>query len=138
MPQLDDAWLATGPRGERLADLGEQLGGDGLVLEPALDQTAGVQVAAARERDEPLRERTQLLRLRLGRIDTAVLKEARGHVVQRRLFMTRRTRELTALGAVPHLLFLGPGQLGLRRHALIDHANVAAGRLLALHAEVQA
>src|SRR2546422_3889980 len=90
------------PRSEALADLGEQLGGDLFVLETALDDPARVQIAAARERDEPLREGTQLLRLRLGRLDPAVPEEARRHVIQRRLLVARRPRQLAAFGAGAH------------------------------------
>src|SRR5262245_9036414 len=102
MAELHDARVPAGARREPLADLGEQLGRDGLVLDPALDQAAGVQIAAARERDEPLGERTQLFRFRLRGIDAAVLKQARRHVVQRRLLVARRARELAAFGTVTH------------------------------------
>src|SRR5213594_3723789 len=102
MAQLHDARVAAGTRCKSLADLGEQLGRDFLVLEPALHQTTGMQIAAAGERDEPLRERTQLLRLRLGGLNPAVPEEAGRHVVQRRLLVTRRARELAAFGAVAH------------------------------------
>src|SRR5881394_1845208 len=102
MAQLHDARVSAGTRCKSLADLGEQLGRDFLVLEPALHQTAGMQIAAAGERDEPLRERTQLLRLRLGGLNPAVPEEAGRHVVQRRLLVARRARELAAFGAVAH------------------------------------
>src|SRR5882724_4953570 len=102
MAQLHDAGVATRARRKPFADLGEQLGRDALVLEPPLHQSARVQIAAPREGDEPLREWTQLLRLRLGRVDAAVLEQARRHVVQRRLFVARRARKLAALGAVTH------------------------------------
>src|SRR5437762_1108037 len=102
MADLDNARVAAGTRRKPLADLGEQLGRDGFVLEAALDLAARVEIAAARERDEPLGERTQLLRLRLGGQDAAVLKEAGRHVVQRRLLVARRPRQLPSFGAVPH------------------------------------
>src|SRR5690348_6404575 len=100
MAQLHDAGIATGARREALADLGEQFGRDGFVLETALDEPARVQITAARERNEPLRERAQLLRLRLGGLNAAVPEEAGRHVVQRRLLMARGPRELSTLGAV--------------------------------------
>src|SRR6185436_12855594 len=100
--QFDDAGIAAGPRREPLSDFGEQLGGDGLVFDPALHEAAGMQIPPARERDEALRERAQLLGLRFGGLDPAVLKQARGHVVQRRLLVARRARELAAFGAVTH------------------------------------
>src|SRR5689334_3233581 len=102
MAQLHDARVPARPRRKPLPDFGKQLGRDGLVLDPALDQTARVEITAAREGDEPLRERTQLLRLRLGGLDAAVLEEAGRHVVQRRLLVARRARKLPSLGAVPH------------------------------------
>src|SRR3989442_5442093 len=100
MAELQNPRVTARPRGEALADLGEQLGGDLFVLETALDDPARVQIAAARERDEPLREGTQLLRLRLGRLDPAVPEEARRHVIQRRLLVARRSPPLAALGPV--------------------------------------
>src|SRR5262245_13143136 len=102
MPQFDDAGVAARPRREPLSDFGEQLGGDFLVLDPPFHEPARVQIAAAGQRDEPLRERTQLLGLRLGGVDAAVLKQARRHVVQRRLLVARGAGELAAFGAVPH------------------------------------
>src|SRR5262249_5170720 len=102
MTQFEDARVAPRARGKPLADLGEQFVRDGLVLEAALDEPAGVQIAAARQRDQALREGTQLLRLRLGRPDAAVLEEVRGEIVQRRLLVARRARELAAFGAVTH------------------------------------
>src|SRR5882762_10507921 len=102
MAQLHNSCIPARPRGESLADFGEQLGRDGLVLDAALHLTARVQIAAARERDEPLRKGTQLLRLRHGGVDSAVLKQTRGHVIQRRLLVARRARKLAALGAVAH------------------------------------
>src|SRR5881296_4684174 len=102
MPQLDDPGIAARSRGEALADLGEQLGRDCLILEPPLDEPARVQIATTRQRDEALRERTQLLCLRLGGLDAAVHEEARRHVIQRRLLVARRPRQLAALGAVTH------------------------------------
>src|SRR3989475_6043957 len=99
---LQNPRVAAGPRGKPLADLGEQLGGNGLVLETALDDPARVQVAAARERDEPLRKGTQLLRLRRSGLDAAVQEQARRHVVERRLLVARPPRQLAALGAVAH------------------------------------
>src|SRR6266487_3006075 len=102
MAQFHDPRVATRTRGKPFADFGEQLGRDGLVLEPPLHQPARVQIAAPRERNEPLGERTQLFRLRLGGLDAAVHEEARRHVVQRRLLVARRARQLPALGAVAH------------------------------------
>src|SRR3989442_12716688 len=101
MAQLHDARVASRPRRKPLPNFGEQLGGDCLVLEAALDQPARVQIAAPRERNEPLGKGTQLLRLRLGGLNPAVLEQARRHVVQRRLFVARRPRQFGALGAVP-------------------------------------
>ena len=67
MPQLDDPGIATGPRGEPLGPISaNSLVVTASVLEPPLDQPARVQIAAARERDQPLGERTQLLGLRFG------------------------------------------------------------------------
>src|SRR3989442_572152 len=102
MAQLHDARVASGLRRKPLPNFGEQLGRDCLVLEAALDQPARVQIAAPRERNEPLGKGTQLLRLRLGGLNPAVLEQARRHVVQRRLFVAQRPRQLAALGAVPH------------------------------------
>src|SRR5206468_7413983 len=110
MPQFDDPGIPTGPRGEPLADLGEQLGRHGFVLQPPLDQPTRVQVPTARERDEPLGERTQLLRLRLGGLDAAVPEETGRHVVQRRFLVARRPRELATLGAMPHYSSSAPDE----------------------------
>src|SRR2546425_12064863 len=112
MAELQNPRVAAGPRRKPLADLGEQLGGDLFVLETALDDPARVQVAAARERDEPLRKGTQLLRLRLSGLDAAVQEQARRHVVERRLLVARRSRQLAALSAVAHYSFSGPVSRG--------------------------
>src|SRR5206468_11592874 len=63
-------------------------------------------------------------------------------------FPTRRSSDLPSCGSTcaiaggpwrgDALLFLGPRELRLRRGALIEDANLAAGRLLELHPEIQA
>src|SRR5207245_9628732 len=80
------------------------------VLAPALHQPARVQVAAAGQGDEPLGERPQLLGLRLRGDNPVVLEEAGREVIERRLAVARRARELAVLGAVPH--YSSPPSLG--------------------------
>src|SRR6266571_3243163 len=137
MPQLDDSRITARPGREAFADLGEQLVRDVLVLEAALDEAPRMEVAAPREGDEPLRERAELFRLRHGGLDAAVQEQARRHIVQRRLLVARRARELAAFGAVTHLLVLAARQLRLRDHTGVENANLAL-RLFEPHPEVQA
>src|SRR2546422_1067381 len=102
MAQLGDAGVAAGPRREPRPQVLEELVRHLAVLEAALHQAPRVQVAAARQRDEPLGIGPELFRLRLGGHDPVVTEEARGEVRQQRLFVARRPRELASLGAVPH------------------------------------
>src|SRR5207249_9854304 len=96
--QLDDPGIAARARREALAELGEQAVGHRLVLEPALDEAAGVEIAAPRQRDQPLGEGAELLGLGLGRHDAVVAEQARRHVVERRLLVARRARQLATFG----------------------------------------
>src|SRR5947208_15928303 len=61
-----------------------------------------MQVPTARQRDEPLGIGPELLRLGLGGHDPVVPEQARRHVRQHRLLVTRGARELASLGAVAH------------------------------------
>src|SRR2546422_4895951 len=74
----------------------------GPVLDAPLHLAAGVQVAAPRERDEALGVGPQLFGLRFGRDDAVVADQAGGEIREQRLLVTRRARQLPALGAVPH------------------------------------
>src|SRR5205823_2172220 len=71
-------------------------------LQASLHQATGVEVPAARQRDEPLGVGSQLLRLGLGGHDLVVTEEARRQVGQQRLLVARRARQLASLGAVTH------------------------------------
>src|SRR2546428_2075026 len=102
MAQLDDAGVAAGPRREPRPHVLEELVRHVAVLQAALHQAPRVQVAAARQRDEPLGVGPELFRLRLGGHDPVVAEEARGEVRQQRLLVTRGARQLASLGAVAH------------------------------------
>src|SRR5690606_15802925 len=65
-------------------------------------QAPRVQVAALGERDEPLRERPQLLRLGGGGGDPPVAEQAGGHVAKQGLAVAGRAAELPALLTVSH------------------------------------
>src|SRR3989475_7331367 len=108
MAQLDDARVPTGARGEARPEILEQPRGDRLVLQPPLHQPAGVQVAAARQRDQPLGIGAELLRFRFRRHDAVVSEQAGGEVGQQRLLVTGRARQLPALGAMAHYSTLPP------------------------------
>src|SRR4029079_5280567 len=56
----------------------------------------------AREGDELLGDRAQLLRLGLGRLDAAVLEEGAAHVGVQRLAMSRVAAQLATLAPMPH------------------------------------
>src|SRR5690606_3307371 len=58
------------------------------------------------ERDQPLRERAELLCLGRGRRDPPMTEQARRHVPQQRLAVARRTAELPALLTMSHLPLL--------------------------------
>src|SRR5678815_140369 len=66
---LEDARVAAVPRGEPRTDLLKQLVRHRALLNVAASQPARVQRAGASLGDELLDEGTQLLRLRLGRLD---------------------------------------------------------------------
>src|SRR5690242_9428265 len=102
MSQFHDAGVATRPGRESLAQLGEQAVTHFLVRDPPLHQPAGVQITPARQGDQVLRERPELLRLGLRSDDAVVPEEGGRHVVQRRLLVARRAGELPPFGAVPH------------------------------------
>src|SRR2546422_7062813 len=102
MAQLDDARVPTGARGEARPELLDQPRGARLVLQPPLHQPAGVQVAAARQRDQPLGIGAELLRFRFRRHDAVVSEQAGSEVGQQRLLVTGRARQLPALRAMAH------------------------------------
>src|SRR4029077_17772735 len=72
------------------------------VFEPALDQPPGVEVAASGQRDEALRVRAQLLRLRLRGHDLVVAKETGREIGEQRLLVARGAGELPTFGPMPH------------------------------------
>src|SRR5260370_23377468 len=102
MAQLDDSGIAARPGGEAWPQILEQPVRDGLVLEPALDQAAGMEVAAARQRDQPFGVGPQRLGLGLGRHHPVVAEQAGRQVRQQRLAVAGGARELLLLGAVAH------------------------------------
>src|SRR2546425_9519156 len=102
MAQLGDAGVAAGPRRDPRPQVLEQLVGHVAVLEAALHQPPRVQVAPARQGDEPLGVGPELFRLGLGRHDPVVAEQARREVRQKGLLVARGARELASLGAVPH------------------------------------
>src|SRR5215203_116124 len=81
---LQDARVATGPRGELRPDLAEQLVGGLALVHVPHGESARVQRAVLRLRDQLLDERAQLLGLRLGRLDGALLDERGRQVAEQR------------------------------------------------------
>src|SRR5687768_7749118 len=102
MAQLQDARVTAGALLELRPDLREQLVGDSALLHMSRDQAAVVQRAAARARDQLLDERTQLLRLRLGRLDGAVLNEGHRQAAHEGDLLLTRATELTSRFGVTH------------------------------------
>src|SRR5438034_1436893 len=102
MAQLDDPRIAAGTGGEAGAQLFEETVGHFPILDAPLDLPPGVQIAPPRQRDEALGVRPELFRLRLRRDDAVVAEQAGREIGEERLLVTRRARQLPALGAVPH------------------------------------
>src|SRR5918998_6895062 len=71
---LDDPRVAAGAVGEAWRDLAEELVRDRLQAQERDGLAVGGEVAPLPERDHLLGDRTHLLRLRLGRLDAAVLE----------------------------------------------------------------
>src|SRR3954451_5775338 len=96
--QLQDPRVATGTVGVARSDLLEQPVHDELVLtERSGRLTASVLIAALRERDQLLDLRLGRLRLGLGRLDPLVLDDLLGEVHQQRLTVRRVAAELVSL-----------------------------------------
>src|SRR5438046_9495404 len=102
MAQLGDPRIAAGPSREPRAQVLEEAARHLPILAAPLHLPPGVQVAAPRQRDEVLGVRPQLFRLRLGRHNPVVAEQAGREIGEERLLVTRRARQLPALGAVPH------------------------------------
>src|SRR5689334_5549536 len=79
---LEDARVTAVPRGEPRTDLLEQLVRHGPLLDVAAGQPARVQRAGASLGNELFNEGTQLLRLRLGRLDRLAHDERAREVSQ--------------------------------------------------------
>src|SRR2546430_16518045 len=102
MPRFEDRGVAPGPRGKaRPKVLEERMRPPG-VLEPPLDEAAGMQIAPPRQGDQPLGVGAQLLGLGLGRHDLVVPEQARRQIREQRLLVARGTRQLATLGTVAH------------------------------------
>jgi hypothetical protein len=101
-PDLDDARVAAGPLREARGDVGEKQVGNALRAEEGDGLPLGGDVAALSERDHLLDDRPHLLRLRLGRLDAAVLDQRAGEVRVERLAVGRVPAQLPACAVVPH------------------------------------
>ena len=94
----DDARVAARPLGEPRGDVGEEPVHDVVRAKRGERLPAGMEVAALAQRDHLLGERLDGLRLRLGRLDPAVLDQGAREVRVERL----------AMGGVPPELLAGP------------------------------
>src|SRR5215213_436109 len=99
---LEDARVATVPRGEPRPDLLEQLVRRFPLLDVANGEPTGVQGARARLRDQLLDERPELLGLRFGRLDGLALDERGREVPHQRELLFARAAELTSSLPVTH------------------------------------
>src|SRR5687768_5797771 len=93
---LEDARVATVPRGEPRPDLLEQLVRRFPLLDVADGEPARVQRARARLRDQLLDERAKLLGLRLRRLDRLALDERGREVPHQRELLLARATQLTS------------------------------------------
>src|SRR6188472_3278246 len=93
---LEDARVAAVPRGEARTDFLKELVRHGALLNVATSQPARVQRAGASLGDELLDEGSQLLRLRLGRLDRFAHDERAREVSQQGELLLARTAELTS------------------------------------------
>ncbi len=84
VPEFQDSGITPGPRRESRSDLLEKPVGSLAIADSPFDLAAGAEVAPACQRNEPLRERPQLLCLCDGGLDAIVCEERRGQVVQQR------------------------------------------------------
>src|ERR687889_1476671 len=106
VPQLQDARVAARPRGELRADLAEQLVGRLALVHVTHGEPARVQRPRLRLRDQLLDERAQLLGLRLGRLDRALLDERGREVAEQREALLAGAAQLPPGLAVTHGLLL--------------------------------
>src|SRR5918997_239542 len=102
VPRLENARVAAHPGGVPRPDLLEQLVRRRTLLDVPPGEPARVQRAGPRLRDQLLDERPQLLRLRLGRLDRAVLDQGCGEIAHQRELLLARAPELPASLAMPH------------------------------------
>jgi hypothetical protein len=94
--------VAAGALGHVGRDLGEEAVHDALVAHDREHPATGVQVAALGEGDHPLGQRTQPLRLGLGRGDLVVLEQRRGEVRQDEPLVRRAAAEAGTLRGGGH------------------------------------
>src|ERR1019366_167772 len=138
---LEDARVAAPARGEPGTQLLEELVRGRALVDVNAGETARVQRAGAGLRDQLLDERTQFLRLRLGRLDGSLEDERGREVPKERELLLGRAAELPSCLLVAHGLFLWDvvGRLGGRaagRGAPVGHAYAIAV-LFETHAEIQ-
>src|SRR6266851_5008587 len=102
---LDDARIAAGPGGVTLGENRQQLVGERLILQPGDRQPPGMQPAALAERDQPLDDRPQILRLGQRGADLLVLEEGGSEVLEHRLPVGGGAAEAAMAHPMAHGLF---------------------------------
>src|SRR5262249_30573721 len=113
--EAQDARVAAGPRLEPRRDRVEQLRDDVAVLDVAEHEPARVQrtpvavtlrEAPLGDRDDPLDEGPQLLRLRYRRLDVLELDQAFGLIAQHRDAVLGDPSQLSLCNSVSHCVYL--------------------------------
>src|ERR1019366_8163916 len=99
---LEDARVAALARGEPGTELLEELVRGRALVDVNAGETARVQRAGAGLRDQLLDERTQFLRLRLGRLDGSLEDERGREVPKERELLFGRAAELPSCPLVAH------------------------------------
>src|SRR5512141_2871649 len=100
---LQDARIPTGARSELRSDFVEQLVVQAADLHVTSGEATVMQRARAGLGDQPLDERAQLLRARLGRLDRATLDQSHGETSHESQLLLSCALERAALFTVAHL-----------------------------------
>src|SRR5918996_3095513 len=104
-PDLHDSRIAARAVGEARRHLREEQVRDRLRAQEGDRLAVSREIAPLAEADHLLDDRAHLLRLRLGRLDAAVLDERRGEVGVERLPVRRVAAELPPRLTVPHAAY---------------------------------
>src|SRR5690606_16077476 len=102
MTDLQHTGVATRPFREARTDRIEECEEHIIVLDLPGRKSTRVEIPSLRQRDEPLGERAQVLRLGRVRMDSAMADQARCHVPKKRFAMTRGAAELPPFLSMSH------------------------------------